>query len=73
MYELPGSPPDHAEPQPTQQAAEPGEGEQSDSPKHTEERCDTTHHMHSALCGDTNSEFMQNKNKTITIQRSMFP
>lgn len=46
MYAPPGAPPDHAEPQPYQQAVEPGEGEQPYSPEHTEAHCDTTHHMH---------------------------
>lgn len=43
MYKLPGTPADHAETQPRQQAAEPGEGEQPYSTQHTEAHHDTTH------------------------------
>lgn len=58
MEEPPGASPDHAKPQPCQQAAEPGEAEQPYSPKHTKAHCNTAHQTHSIICGNTNCDFM---------------
>lgn len=48
--ELPGAPAGNTEPDHSQQAVEPREAEQPNSPEHTKAHRDTTHQIHSVIC-----------------------